>query len=407
MKTYIFTLTSPIHDKTSIEQHTSMFLGELQAAGLDYEYLGEDFRRYGEGDINLIYIRTGGTEGYFLKQTNITPRLTTAPVYLLASGESNSLAASVEILSWLRNKGIQGKIFHGSNKYLVEQIQAAALVEKTKKTLHGQRAGIIGQPSDWLIASHIDVEAVKARLGVELINIDIQELIEEYRRTDNNIEISDVAQKLQPCQSKYFVGALRIYKVLRLIIERYHLNALTLRCFDLLDAIHNTGCMALALLNSEGVPAACEGDVPALLTMMLCHALTGHTGFQANPSRINPETGEIVFAHCTVPLDMIKCYQYDTHFESGIGVGLHGELPEGDATIVKLNGDMKQWYSEDVTLKRNTYKKQLCRTQIVLHTQHAANYLLNHPLGNHQIILTGHHRNLIDMFMQSVGLPTT
>ena len=35
---------------------------------------------------------------------------------------------------------------------------------------------------------------------------------------------------------------------------------MTVRCFDLLGRIGTTGCLALAILNAEGIPAACEGD---------------------------------------------------------------------------------------------------------------------------------------------------
>lgn len=75
--------------------------------------------------------------------------------------------------------------------------------------------------------------------------------------------------------------------------------------------------------------------------MTVGQALTGQCGFQANPSRIDPRTGEFLFAHCTVPFDMIGNYSFNTHFESGIGIAVHGELPEGDVTVAKVSGDHK------------------------------------------------------------------
>ena len=92
----------------------------------------------------------------------------------------------------------------------------------------------------------------------------------------------------------------------------------------MLTAIHNTGCIALARLNSEGYVAGCEGDVPAMLSMMIARSLLGVSGFQANPAHINPQTGEMLFAHCTIPFNMTHRYELDTHFESGIGVGVRG-----------------------------------------------------------------------------------
>jgi L-fucose isomerase-like protein len=150
--------------------------------------------------------------------------------------------------------------------------------------------GIIGEPSDWLISSHTDKAKVKEILGIELIDIPMQELLDE---------IGDTKQ---------------IYEALKVLINRYQFQGFTLRCFDLLTTVKDTGCMALAKLNSEGYVAGCEGDIPAMLSMIIVRSLLGISGFQANPSRINPETGEMLFAHCTIPLDMVERYELDTHF---------------------------------------------------------------------------------------------
>ena len=174
---------------------------------------------------------------------------------------------------------------------------------------------------------------------------------------------------------------------------------MTLRCFDLLTAVENTGCLALALLNAEGIPAGCEGDVPTLVTMAVGYALTGHCGFQCNPSRIDPQTGELLLAHCTIPMDMIRSYSFNTHFESGIGIAIHGEMPEGDATIFKLSGDLSRNFVCKANLTGNPYEKSLCRTQITMKVDQAKaicqDYFLTSPIGNHHVVFTG---NLCELF---------
>ena len=42
------------------------------------------------------------------------------------------------------------------------------------------RLGVIGKPSDWLIASNVDYKNVKDKFNIDLINIDINELIDVY-----------------------------------------------------------------------------------------------------------------------------------------------------------------------------------------------------------------------------------
>ena len=161
------------------------------------------------------------------------------------------------------------------------------------------------------------------------------------------------------------------------------------------------------MLNAEGIPAGCEGDIPTLLTMTVGQALTGQCGFQCNPSRINPETGEMLLAHCTVPFDMIRSYSVNTHFESGIGLAIHGELPQGESTIMKLSGDLKRCFRCKAELTGNPYENSLCRTQITMKiaenpVQVCKEYFLKSPIGNHHVVFTGDHTKLFDVFCETI-----
>ena len=135
-----------------------------------------------------------------------------------------------------------------------------------------------------------------------------------------------------------------------------------------------------------------------MLSMMIVQALLGVSGFQANPASINPETGEMLFAHCTIPLNLVERYEFDTHFESGIGVGIRGFMKEGPVTIFKVSGDLSRFFIEEGELIRNQAKSDLCRTQQVIQLSHPsqASYFLTNPIGNHHIILPGHHHDLLE-----------
>ncbi|MBQ4021560.1 MAG: hypothetical protein II613_03315, partial [Bacteroidales bacterium] len=187
--------------------------------------------------------------------------------------------------------------------------------------------------------------------------------------------------------------ALDIYGALLRIIARHRLDGLTIRCFDLLGTVHNTGCVALALLNSQGYTATCEGDVPAMLSMAVAREVCGQSGFQANLSSIDGD--RLLFAHCTVPLSMVRHWVYDTHFESGFGVAVHGELPCGPATIFKLAPDFATAFIAEAELTRNCYEGRLCRTQVILKAEGLAPYFLTAPIGNHHVILTGSHADAL------------
>lgn len=417
MNISIYTLTSPLHDENAVNAASAEFLNEVEAElGARVTFHGPDFAEYGSGALDVIFVRTGGTEGLF---KDVYPRLQ-GQVLLLTSGRSNSLAASMEILSYLNQQGCKGEIIHGTPAYIAERLRLLSKVHESKQFLSGRNLGIIGQPSDWLISSYPDREAVKSKLGLNLVDVPIEELIMLINSGDDlsaysHPEMETIAQSIPSAIQKYTHGALRVYQALKKIIEKYQLSGLTLRCFDLLTAVENTGCLALALLNAEGIPAGCEGDVPTLVTMTVGYALTGHCGFQCNPARIDPQTGELLLAHCTVPMDMIRSYTFNTHFESGIGIAIHGEMPEGDATIFKLSGNLDRNFVCKAALTGNPYEKSLCRTQITLAIDAVQpdapasaarslcqDYFLTSPIGNHHVVFNGDQCKLFKVFYDSI-----
>ena len=374
MNIAIYTITSELHDAKSIDATTRAFLESLD---ITYDMRGNDFSDYGSHALDLIYIRTGGTEGIFKPLLPQLQQQSKRPFYLLTSGKSNSLAASMEILSYLNQQGITGEIIHGSTTYIHHRIKVLEQAGEARSKMKGCRLGLIGEPSDWLISSRFDRTIVKERLGIELVYIPMKELLE-------------------------MPNVKKIYEALKALVEKYQLQGFTLRCFDLLTTIRDTGCMALAQLNAEGIVAGCEGDVPAMLSMKIIQALTGVSGFQANPATIDPEKGEMLFAHCTIPLNMVERYELDTHFESGIGVGIRGYMKEGPVTIFKVAGDLSRYFIAEGTLVRNQAKPDLCRTQqvIELDDKGQTRYFLTQPIGNHHIIVPGHLKELLEEILK-------
>ena len=106
---------------------------------------------------DAFMIATGGVENLFKRiWSAIDVEMTCAPyrsktVTMIADGRNNSLAAALEILTYLGNNGMEGRIVHGTN----EEIVTALLETHGRASLQG-RIGLFGQPSDWLIASGVD-----------------------------------------------------------------------------------------------------------------------------------------------------------------------------------------------------------------------------------------------------------
>ena len=326
----------------------------------------------------VVAVLSGGTEAMFLELVREKKIDLKRPVYLMVSEYSNSLPAALEILSFIRQRNGIAKIMqHAKDTIFVDESDTASLtrapLEKVLKNAKKMRLGAIGQSSEWLIASQVDYKEVLEKMNCELIDIPFEEL--------SSLGEVDPGMK----------GAEAIYERLKEIIAKHKLDGVTIRCFDLFTTCKNTGCVAVSKLNDEGIPAGCEGDIPVLLTMMACKKLTGEPGFMGNPARILPD-GQILLAKCTIALSMTQKHEYTTHFESGIGVAIHGEVEPGDYTLVKLSQNMKRLLAVNVKVTRCQYEKNLCRTQIwIQSTPIVSQYLLTSPLSNHHVLIKGHH----------------
>ena len=390
MNIAILPIKSGLHDGSLINKETKRLINEIESLS-DLNFSISDVIDFYEADLSLILVQSGGSEGYFLEMEKDLKE----PYYLLTYGSNNSLAASMEILSYLQSKNKKAEILHGSATYIAKRlIELAKNKQSKRKTVN---LGVIGKPSDWLIASNVDYADCLNLLNINLVDITIEELISIYK----NADITGYEEKTKLDFDKSEVKeAKKLSKALEVIGEKYNLEGLTLRCFDLLGKIHTTGCLGLSLLNRNKLIGACEGDIPAMLSMYLLNKITNQPGFQANPSRIDSEKKEIIFAHCTLPLDMADSYEVLTHYESGIGVALRGKMKETDITIFKLSKNLKDFYVAEGKITENLNEKNLCRTQIRVKLDDVK-YFLTSPYGNHHVIVYGKHKDRIKEYMRN------
>ena len=179
----------------------------------------------------VVAVLTGGTEAEFVQLVHDGLIDLSQPVYLMVSGHSNSLAAALEILSYIRQHNGIGKVMMNAEDTQLPEEQSHIGILPSERILQSNsplRLGVVGHPSDWLISSGVDYAKVLKRMNCELVDIPIEEL--------SSLGEVDPGMK----------GAEAIYARLKDIVNRYNLQGVTLRCFDLLTTVKNTGCIALS-----------------------------------------------------------------------------------------------------------------------------------------------------------------
>lgn len=391
-----YAAVSPVHEAAALRGLLDAYAAPLRALG------GEGWdpaTGTAAAGAPVVFVATGGTERLILERAHFTSG---EPALLVAHPGHNSLPAALEVLARLQQKGIRGRILYldgPEDAAGLEALGTALLDRGVRRGLREARIGLVGRPSDWLVASSPSPQVVREVWGPSVVplpldalfdppNTDLTALGERAAR----LLRAGATELVEPAEGD-LPAAGRVHAALRRMVEAGRLDAVTVRCFDLVARRRTTGCLALARLNDEGVIAGCEGDLVATLTMLWAHRLLGTLPWMANPSRVDRARGVLALAHCTVPPSLTSGYRLRSHFESGLGVGIQGTLPAGPVTLARIGGPrLQELRALDGALLGNTDHPDLCRTQVEVEVGTAAlDEILGRPLGNHVVLVAGHH----------------
>lgn len=419
-------VASPLHDPADVERIVAPVAATLREHG------GEPADDPGDGGMPwVVVVATGGTEALVLERVAARAEVVGGePVVLVTHPLHNSVPAALEALAGLRLRGYRGRIVPidapGEPATTIADLVAAHRLRRS-------RLGLVGAPSGWLIASVPDTDAVRERWGIELVDIPIAGPIASHAGADASASravavkftrrrpglVSDDSGAADPGgggaggegaaygmaePDSETVRAAALHPALAAAIAEHHVDAVTVRCFDFLGELHTSGCVALAELNDTGTVAGCEGDVAAAVAMMIARELLGTASWVANPATIDPDGGRMLLAHCTVAPSLVEDVDLHTHFESGIGIGLRGTFRPGPVTLLRLGGrGLEDHWFADADIVGTGDSADLCRTQVSLRLEPAALHtLLEAPLGNHLVLVPGHHRARLERWWRLV-----
>ncbi len=362
----------------------------------------------------ILFVASGGTEKEILDLWEKRKRaINQEPIFLLAPSGNNALPAAMEVLARLQQDREKGRIlFLESPEDERGWREAARAVRDLEVlyTLRKARIGLVGGASEWLVSSSPESETVKETWGPEVLSIELEVL----RQTIHQIQQSSIepilktlisgAEGIQEPRHSDIEDAVRSYLGLKHVAIDHQLDAVTVRCFDLIKDTKSTSCFALAQLNDEGIIAGCEGDLVATMGMLWAYAFLDKTPWMANPAQLNREDNSIWMTHCTVPMGLVEAYMLRSHFESGIGVAIQGKMPFGQVTLIRIGGkSMEQlWLAEGEILETGT-AEDLCRTQVKVGlSDRDVMELLRTPLGNHLVLVQGHHAERMRMWWEGM-----
>jgi L-fucose isomerase-like protein len=366
---------------------------------------GERIDAEGFGDpAPLVYVMaTGGTERTLLQlQAARQAERPGEPVILVAHPGNNSLPASLEVLARLQQDELPGRIVFvrgPEDEAGLATLDAAIADVAVRMRLLDTRIGLVGEPSDWLVASSPDADIVREVWGPTVVRVPMEELeaaIDAVAEEDVTVRVASLSGEATGCAEpteRDLADVARITAAMQTIVDAHEFDAVSLRCFDLLASRETTGCFALSELTDAGIMAGCEGDLVSTVGMLWAYLMTGELPWMANPSELDETANTLKLAHCTIARGMLENYRLRSHFESGQGVGIQGDLPLGPVTLLRIGGAAMNalWLAEGEIVSRGD-AENLCRTQVDIElTVGDVSELLHTPLGNHIVLIRGHH----------------
>jgi len=377
------TAASPIHDERAVEEVATEFLKEV--SGLYTKYVGK-ITSPGSGiggDLALILIATGGSE-----RVVVDIAKSAGSAVLIAHDAMNSYPAALEALSYLRDEGVAATIaVLGKARPVAEAAVAATTAAATLKDL---KIGILGEPSPWLVYSGKNIKQIEKQLRLKLEVVGLEKLYDRFRKVEPAKVDAAISGATEIAVKPHDIDkASKLYAVLSAMVEEKEWSALTIRCFDVIKDLGVTPCLPLAMLNSEGIVAGCEADLPAVATMLILKLLSGKPAFMGNVVRV--EGQYIWLAHCTVPLAMTSSYSLVTHYETGLGVAVQGTLPVGlEVTLARYdhNKRLVRVFRGRIA-KGDQFSRHTCRTQVIVKVDGDPSIIVREPIGNHYALVYG------------------
>jgi len=348
-------------------------------------------------DVFAVFV-TGGTE----RIVQFVFRDVDIPIILLACDRANSLPAALEMLPRLRDMGKDVKLIFAKeyDEDVFRALESFLATRKAVRRLKETTLGIFGSPSPWLIGCTTDYRLLEDKFGLTIKRLDLLTLYKEYQEVSHS-DAEDVAKRvvdgvgeLKETSYETVVEATRLYLAAKKIAEKETLDALAVKCFEIIPVVNNTACLTVSKLIDEGVIAGCEGDINATVSMILLSYLTNQPVWLANPASVDYERNTLTLAHCTVATSLVsdpKKIVLRSHFESGRGISIQGPVKKDKVTLIRLGGPRlgKMMILSGQIVDTDMNYGYMCRTQVEVKLNGSVVNFLDEPLGNHLVMVPG------------------
>jgi L-fucose isomerase-like protein len=287
-----------------------------------------------------------------------------------------------------------------------------------------------GVPTSYLKEWHIthDLALAEEKLGVHFEEVAQDTLMERYKALDQDAraEAAYLTQKLVADASadphpemppapplEEIEKATQLYVAMQHFVEVHSAHAVSIVCGPWLAEGHPTPCVALMLFQERGIPAACQGDIDALLTMVLFKRVAGLASFMGGAVKVGEYLG---VSHCVLCRNLqgtdagIQPYLISNYHGRKASPTVWTDLPSGmPVTIARFTQNLESLLLTTGTTAPPADDAQgsegRCRNTLVVQVPDR-----EHVLGavkgvqNHYVVAYGDHAQGLTTLVEEKGI---
>jgi L-fucose isomerase-like protein len=234
------------------------------------------------------------------------------------------------------------------DKTALKKVRTIALAGRARRMLSTARIGRVGEYPPGFVSCQMNAEALKQRLGVEVIQYKLPAIFDKVRAVplpqtaEVYEEWNQQIRGLELLDRSGLNGTIATYIALRDLAERDHLDGIAVRCwFQFVEELGCAVCGAQCMLSDELVPATCEADVNGTITQLILQWISGEPVFDSDIVSFDMEANTAIFWHCgKAPLSMADPETRPravNHFNFKKPLTLEFPLKPGRVTLARLS----------------------------------------------------------------------
>jgi len=208
-----------------------------------------------------------------------------------------------------------------------------------------------------------DFAVVERRLGVRVRHIETNQFFRSFDRfADEQVELElnelrgEFNQVLEPTD-RDLRQATRVYLTLKELAASEDANGIAVNCGRLTEERPVVPCLAFARLIDEGITCACEGDITAMLSSLVIHAVSQRSTLMGNlgarPGQFEAREGEVTIEHDVIPRSMASD-GFTVRDYHGRRFGVTGYAPirtDEPMTLLNMDAELQRMSVLEGTIK--------------------------------------------------------